>query len=211
MGHVNKRKLHHVLVVLRRVKFWQLILLFILLVALSAYLLRQNNLRMIEFRNLAKQADEQNKDVAQALANLRNYVANHMNTSMGSGIYLEHSYQRAYDQAVQEAGKSGAGSALYQQADRECQSLFSKTASFQAYLQCVADKITASGSAQDPLAAVKAPPADLYRYNFASPVWSLDVAGFMLLMTALLGLIIIGRFLLELGIYVLLRRTARVS
>ncbi len=208
---MDKRKLHHILVVLRRVKFWQLVVLSVLMLPVTAYFLRQNNLRMIELRNLVKQADEQNKDIPRALANLRNYIANHMNTGMGNGIYLEHSYQRAYDQAVQEAGKSGAGAALYQQADHECQGLFSKTASFQAYLQCVADKITASGSAEDPLAAVKAPPPDLYRYNFASPTWSPDLAGSMALLTVLLALVIIGRLVLEIGIYALLRRATRVS
>jgi hypothetical protein len=193
------------------VKFWHLAVLFIVMLVVTAFLLRQNNLHMIEYRNLLKQADEQNKDIPQALANLRNYVGNHMNTSLGSGVYLEHSYQRAYDAAVQEAGKTGASAAVYQQADKDCQSLFSKTASFQAYIQCVTDKIAASGSAQDPVAAIKAPPADMYRYNFASPNWSPDVAGFAVLFTIALGLIIFGRFVLEWVIYFMLKRAHQVS
>src|SRR5690242_3786879 len=87
---VNKRSLHHILVVLRRVKLWQLFVLFVVMLMLTAFLLRQNNLHMITLRNLVKQADEQNKDVPGALTNLRNYIVTHMNTGMGeTGIYLE--------------------------------------------------------------------------------------------------------------------------
>ncbi len=208
---VNKRRLHHVLVVLRRIKLWQLVILLALMSVASAYLLRQNNLHMIERRNLVKQADEQNDDIQKALHELQSYVTSHMNTSLGDkGIYLENSYQRAYDQAVQVAAESGSsGSATYQQADKECQGLFSRTASFPAYVQCVTDKVAASGSAADPIAAIKAPVADLYRYNFVSPAWSPDAAGFAMLITVLLLSVITFRLLLMWGIYLLLRRRWR--
>lgn len=205
---MNKRALHHILVVLRRLRLWQLILLLVVLSGLSAYLLRQNNLHMIARRDLVKQADEQNGDTQKALTDLRNYVVAHMNTSLGDkGIYLEHSYQRAYDQAVAQAAQVGSsGAATYQQADKDCQSLFSKTASFPAYVQCVTDKVAASGSAQDPLAAIKTPPSDLYRYNFVAPAWSFDAAGLSLLATCLLALLIAFRLLLMWALYAVLRR-----
>lgn len=207
---MNKRKLHHKLVVLRRLKTWHLAVLLVVLAVSSVYLLRQNNLQMIELRNRVVQADEQNRDIPQALTNLRNYIATHMNTSMGErGIYLEHSYQRAYDAAVQQAAQSGSASAAtYQQADKDCQSLFSKTASFPAYIQCVTDKVAATGVAADPVSSIKAPSADLYRFNFVSPAWSPDVAGFILLSCCLTAILLMGRLVLLLGVYGLLRLRA---
>ena len=204
---MNKRKLHHLLVVLRQIKSWHLVLLLVVLSAASAYSLRQNNLHMIELRNLVLQADKQNKDIPVALTNLRNYIATHMNTGMGErGIYLEHSYQRAYDAAVQQAANGGSASAAkYQQADKECQSLFSRTASFPAYIQCVTDKVVALGAAADPIASIKAPSADLYRFNFVSPAWSPDVAGFILLALVLTAIILVGRLALLTVVLVLLR------
>jgi hypothetical protein len=180
---------------------------------LTAFLLRQNNLHMITLRNQVKQADEQNKDIPQALTNLRDYITTHMNTGMGDrGIYLEASYQRAYDQAVQTAAQSGSdSSALYKQVDKECQALFSRTASFPAYVQCTVDKVAASGSAQDPVAAIKPPSSDLFRYNFVSPSWSPDIAGLSLLVTMLLGVIVVGATLFRMAVYMLLRRRHQVS
>lgn len=204
---MNKRNLHHVLVMLRQVKAWQLVVVLLVLVAASAFFLRQNNLHMIELRNRVMQADEQNKDIPGALESLQNYITTHMNTSMGDrGIYLEHSYQRAYDGAMQRAAQSGSASAaFYQQADRDCQGLFSKTASFSAYIQCVTDKVVAGGSAADPVASIQAPPADLYRFNFAPPAWSPDVAGFTLLAALLVATIIVLRLTLFAVVYALLR------
>ena len=210
---MNKRTLHHILVALRQVKTWQLLLLFVMLVAGAAYFLRQNSLRMIELRNVVIQADEQNKDIPQALNNLQGYIATHMNTGMGErGMYLEHSYQRAYDAAVQRAASSGNSSAAtYQQADKECQSLFSKTASFPAYIQCVTDKVAASGVAADPVAAIRPPSADLYRFNYEPPLWSPDIAGFTLLAAVLVGAVLVLRLLIMWGVYALLRWRRQVS
>lgn len=210
---MNKRKLHHTLVVLRQVKTWQLLIALVVLAAMAAYFLRQNSLQMIELRNLVMQADEQNKDIPAALNNLQRYIATHMNTSMGDrGIYLEHSYQRAYNAAVQKAAQSGSASAVaYQQADKDCRDLFSKTSSFPAYIQCVTDKVAATGSAADPVAAIKAPSADLYRFNYESPTWSPDVAGLTLLAACFVAAILGLRLVLLWVVYALLRWRRQVS
>lgn len=203
---ISKRKLQYYLAVIQNVKWWQLVLAFVVMLFWSAFMLRQNSLHMIDRRDAVEQADEQNKDVAKALTELRNYVATHMNTSMGDrGIYLEHSYQRAYDKAVQ-AAEQGNGAAVYQQADKDCQTLFSRTSSFQAYIQCVTDKVAASGASADPVAAIKAPSADVFRYNFTPPLWSPDAAGWSVLATVLLGFFAIVRVFFVWVIHILLRR-----
>lgn len=208
---ISKRNVHHMFVLLRRVKVWQLIVIFMVLFVWSAVMLRQNSLHMITLRQAVERADEQNSDIDNKLNDLRGYIASHMNTNMGDrGIYLEHSYQRAYDQAVQDA-QQGGGASVYQQADKECQGLFSKTASYQAYVQCVTDKTAATNAAQDPISAIKAPSADLFRYNFAAPRWSPDLAGWGVLATILVGILIILRVFFVGLIHILLKRSTPVK
>lgn len=191
---------------MRSIRTWQLLLVFVLFFALSIYLLRQNNLNMIKLREAVKTADLQNSDVQGALSALQQYVTSHMNTNLGEGIYLEKTYQRAYDRAVQAKLQVGSSSSTaYQQADRDCRAVFSNTYSFQAYIQCVTAKITALGSAQDPLAGVKAPSTDLYRHNFASPIWTPDLAGWTVLITILLFIIILIKLLLTWILYLITR------
>jgi hypothetical protein len=165
---------------------------------------------MIELRNLVAQADEQNKDIPKAVTNLRNYVASHMNTGMGDrGIYLEHSYQRSYEAAVAVATQgSAAGATIYRQADLDCQGQFPKASSFAAYVQCMTDKVAASGISTGPITP---PSSDLYRFNFVSPAWSPDVAGFTLLAAVLLAVLLVGRLLLTWALYGLLKSRHLVS
>jgi preprotein translocase subunit SecF len=206
---IDKRKVYHVKRVLRHIKVWQLIILMVILGFISVELLRQNNLGMVERRNLVKMADEtgDDKKVQAALVELRQYVTNHMNTSMGEkGVYLEKTYQRAYERSTLESLKDDSASRnLYDQADRECHAVFNRTQSFPAYTQCVAEKLE-KFQGNDPLANVKGPSVDLYRYNFVSPAWSADLAGFAVAATILLGLLIIGRLILSLILYLVLRR-----
>ncbi|MGH7196827.1 MAG: hypothetical protein ACREGJ_03650 [Candidatus Saccharimonadales bacterium] len=191
---LNKRRLHHWLTVLRYIKLWQLILLFILLAVLSAYLLRQNNLGMVERRNAVKKADEEKSNVKEALTELQRYVSAHMNTNLGNGVFLEHSHQRAYDLAVQETlSATNPTSHLYEQVERECQPVFRRTGSFPAYTQCARDKLGTISPGQDPLASLQAPDSALFRYNFASPRWSLDMAGISVLVTLVVGVLMVLR------------------
>jgi hypothetical protein len=190
----NKRKLHHWLVVIKHVRTWQLILLLILLTGLSAYLLRQNNLGMVERRNLVKQADESSGDVVPALSDLQHYVSTHMNTGLGEGIFLEHTYQRAYDQVVQQAaGSITANNQAYKDVEAGCRQQYIKVGSFSTYLKCIENGLKSLTPGKDPLASVKAPPQELFKYNFVSPAWSLDWAGLAALATLLVAVLVILR------------------
>lgn len=202
---VDKKKLHHLLVVLRRIKLWQLIVIFVILLFGSAFLLRQNNLNMVELRNLARQADEENGDVHRAVVNLGQYVTSHMNTSLGEGIFLEHSYQRAYDELLrQAANKVNPSSNLYQNAETQCREQFKQ--SFQLYLQCVQKKLSELSPGHDPVSSVKPPKAELYRFNFVSPGLSFDGAGIVVLITFLVCLLIILRIVSYVILKLLLKR-----
>lgn len=192
----DKKKLHHWLRILRHVRVWHLVVLFLIAGGVSIEHLRENNLGMIERRNLVKQADEQQGDVQAALVELQRYVSSHMNTDMGDkGIYLEKTYQRAYDRAVQEGLQDDSATrSLYDAADAACHATFNRTQSFPAYTQCVAEKL-AGQTANDPLSNARIPSVDLYRYNFVSPVWSLDAAGIWLAITVVLGVMLVLRII----------------
>lgn len=191
---VGIRRVHHWFTVIRRVKTWQLLIVLVVLAGLSAFFLRQNNLQMIELRNLVKKADEENKDIGKALVNLQNYVSSHMNTDLGDGIALQSSYERAYTAAVDAAAKSSNPNAgLYAQAEAQCQPVFQRTRSFPAYTQCAADILGKLAPGQDALSTLKTPSPDLYRFNFASPVLSLDVAGVTVVLTFIALIMLIFR------------------
>ena len=130
-----------------------------------------------------------------------------MNTDMGDkGIYLEHTYQRAYDRAVQEGLQDDSASrSLYDQADAACHAVFSRTQSFPAYTQCVAEKL-AGQTGNDPLANAKVPSVDLYRYNFISPLWSPDGAGIVVAITLVVGVLLVSRIILFWVLYAVLKR-----
>lgn len=191
---VGIKKLHHWFTRLRRIKTWQLIIAIILLGSLSAFFLRQNNLQMVELRNLVKQADEQNKDVDKALLNLQHYVTSHMNTDLGEGVALQNSYERAYTAAVNAAANSAnPNAALYAQAEAQCQPVFQRTRSFPAYTQCAADILSKLAPGQDALSNLKTPSPDLYKFNYVSPLWSPDLAGVTVVLTLIATLMLIFR------------------
>lgn len=201
----DKRKLHHWLTVLKRVKTWQLLILLVVLATIAAFLLRQNNLRMIELRNVVTKADEENGDIKTALLDLQKYVSHHMNTSLGNGIYLQETYQRAYTAAVQQAVTATNPQAkLYEQVEVECRPVYQRTKSFPAYTLCAKEKLDTLAPSQDALASLKTPPVDLYHYNFVSPLISFDGAGIFVLLTGVVGLLIVTRVVAFIVLKVLL-------
>jgi hypothetical protein len=201
----NKRKLHHYLVMLGHVKAWQLLIIFVLLLGLSAYLLRQNNLNMVEYRNLVKMADEKGEGIEPALLDLQSYVTAHMNTNLGEGIFLEHSYQRAYDAALKQAASVvNPSSAVYIQAEDECRAQYGN--SFQLYLQCIQQRVSSLSPGTDPLQNVKVPPVELYKYNYVSPKLSFDLAGIVVLITCFVGFLILLRVTTYAALKIILRR-----
>lgn len=202
----DKRKLHHYLVMLGHVKAWQLLIVFVLLLGLSGYLLRQNNLQMVEYRNLVKMADEKGEGIEPALADLQSHVTHHMNTNLGEGIFLEHSYQRAYDAALKQAASEvNPSSATYIQAEDECRAQYGNS-SFQLYLQCIQQRVSNLAPGTDPLQSVKVPPAELYKYNYVSPKLSFDLAGVVVLITCFVGLLILLRVTTYAALKIILRR-----
>ena len=161
---------HHRLVSLPTI----LIVIMIILTGwFSIYRLRQNNLRMSELRQEIHDVDAvgDREQITEKLRNLQHFVARHMNTS--TKVELRSSYQRDAQAKQQSAAKSLGNVELYNRALDECNS---GDTGGSALAECINDKLTGqSGSLVD------LPDPRLYRYSFASPSFSFDLAGLTLI------------------------------
>ncbi|HSX27907.1 MAG TPA: hypothetical protein VLF60_00475 [Candidatus Saccharimonadales bacterium] len=200
---IDKGKLHHYWRLLKRIKLWLLIVAGILFALSSAYLLRQNNLGMVSRRQAVLATDQQNGDVDTALKNLRSFMMQHMNTRMSQPIQLKYSYERAVQKQVADAAKSGSttDASAYQRAQDECRASNTVT-----YAQCVIDKTSQVAPGSDPITQIKPPPTELFSYQFYSPTWSPDLAGFAVLALFLTLLLLIVRIIAAQIVRLILRR-----
>lgn len=201
---IDKGKLHHYWRQLQRIKLWVLIALLIFFGISSALLLRHNNLQMVERRRAVLTADEQNGNIDKALKDLRAYMAGHMNTRMGEPIQLKYSYERAVKKQVDQAASSGkpTDAAAYQRAQAEC-----KTGNTVTYAQCVIDKTSQVAPGSDPITQINPPAVELFSYQFYSPAWSPDAAGFVTLGFFLTLLVLVLRVIGERIAWLVLRRS----
>lgn len=192
---VNKRTLQTLLAKVRRIQTWQLVVVLVIGLVLSASFLRLNSLEMDDRREAVYAADKaaDEEQIKASIVELQSYVSSHMNTSLGDGFYLENSYNRARDSALNAATTdTNPNAAVYQQASLECRNRFQGgVESFQNdYVACVAERVRALSPSTDPESGLNLPKADNYRYNFASPVWSPDLAGFTVLFCAIITSVI---------------------
>jgi len=189
----------------KEVPYWVFLALFVLSGIVSIAALRHNNQQMIKLRQAVYQADKANGDVNGALNNLRQYVYGHMNTNLSSGndpikppIQLKYTYERLLAAANQRANNSG----LYTEAENYCQARIPASVSIsgRGRIACVQDYILSHGGN-----APAAIPAGLYEFDFASPSWSPDVAGWSLVVTALFFLAFAASFMIDKLVHAKLR------
>jgi preprotein translocase subunit SecF len=176
---MNKKRWHRIWTQLRLVKPWYFLVLVVLFGSISVYALRQNNLTMERLRSDVFTADKNNGDVNAALQNLQTYVTSHMNTDLSSGpngayppIQLQYTYERLQQAADQAA--TAQNSSLYTDAENYCQGQIPTGFSGRYRVACVEQYVENQG--------VKVPqvPASLYEFDFISPSWSPDLAGWTL-------------------------------
>lgn len=163
---------------------------------ISVISLRYNNIQMLRLRDQVFVADEKGEDVEGALNELRTYVHAHMNTDLNSGgvsikppIQLKFTYERLVES--EKSRVDAHNKKVTAEAPGVCEARF-PAGQIRARAACVDEYI-----AQNSLAAAESVPKELYQFDFASPSWSPDLAGFSLLITAALGSLIIVRILLS--------------
>ena len=193
---------------LQLIKTWQLVILLVLMLFVSATFLRLNNTGMIERRNAVENADKNGDadDIAARIYDLQRYSAAHMNADSGV-FYLQQTYNRNVQAAVEASSRASAqNKSLNAKAEAVCKPQFSSYST--AYLQCfVAELEKHKGS--NTLPTVEMPNPALYRYGFISPLWSPDFAGFSVLITLLIAFVIVLRIIVLLTLRILLRHRYR--
>jgi len=197
---MDKRRLHHLYTRLRAVKPWYLLALAAIagLVCLGG--LRANNEHMLRLRNQVFAADKSGVGVEGALINLRDFVSAHMNTNLSAGsgsvyppIQLKYTYQRLLDQQYLSYAQSNGG--LYTAAQAYCQKLDPTDFSGHNRLPCIEQYVLGHSSV-----SIGQVPASLYEFDFISPSWSPDLAGWSLVVTILLLIASAVLFGLRLGL-----------
>lgn len=199
---LNKKRLHHIWTSVRRIRPWYFLVIAVLCGGLSIYALRQNNLEMAKLRSAVYAADKNNGDVNGALQALQAYVTSHMNTDLSSGpnapyppIQLQYTYERLQEaEARRELTQSQANAGLYTQAENYCQQKIPIGFSGRYRVGCITQYVQSHGVSNFSIAPI---PASLYEFDFLSPWWSPDLAGWSLVATVLAILAFIATWLTD--------------
>ena len=167
--------------------------------AVCVLALRQNNLTMVRLRDAVYSADANGGDVETALNNLRQFVYGHMNTNLRSGSSSEPPIQlvNRFNTAVEAeeariAALTGAANQVYVDAQRQCEV---SSVPLTVRAQCIQDYVSAHGSG---IPQLNLPDKSFYTFDFASPTWSPDLAGWSMLIAIGFGLLLITRLILGL-------------
>ncbi|HUB93278.1 MAG TPA: hypothetical protein VMB52_02135 [Verrucomicrobiae bacterium] len=181
---MDKGHLHHLWRVYRHAKPWYFLIAFVVCGATCLIALRHNNEEMVRLRDAVYTADQNDGNVEGALRTLRQYVYDHMNTSLSSGpnavhppIQLKYTYERL--EQAQESQLGQGDSALYQAAQSYCDNQSSEGSEV---ISCIQQYAANHGAQLAPI------PPSLYEFDFVSARWSPDLAGWSLVLTLLSAL-----------------------
>ena len=181
---MNKRHLHHFWTKFRLLKPWYFLIIAAIFGVICVVNLRNNYQNMTVLRDAVYQADRDNNDLPGALNRLRSYVYAHMNTNLASGpdaVYPPIQLKYTYDRLVQaqSAQVAQANSQLYTEAQTYCQQQDSTDFSGRNRVPCITEYVSTHG------AKLQSIPDSLYKFSFASPLWSPDMAGWSMVIAAL--------------------------
>lgn len=195
---LDKKQIKQSIKRLKKIKTWHLLVLFIFMGFVSATFLRLNNIGMIQRRTAVFNADELGdiNKTKERLYDLQLYVTSHMNTSLGKGLYLESSYKndvkKVYDAIENDSD-------IYQLAQQTCMPQFSNWS--QTYVQCTIRELEKYPQTVLP----KIPEASAYLHNYISPIWSPDFAGWSVLLSVAIFIMIIAKVIGYLTLKILLK------
>lgn len=217
------KKSNHVRRLLRNfgaVRNWQLVLILIPLLFVTATLLRLDHLRMAELRDTVIAADEIGDETAlqESLQALQKFTLTHVvvnvierngvqRLTFGTGpFYLEGQYLRAANTAIAEAESQLANDAnpngnIYAAVSAICrpQAIANGWAwNSPGYLNCWTSELAkypASDELNSQLTA-NIPSTELFRYEFVSPIWAPSWSGWAILACLVIMIIVIIRLVI---------------
>jgi len=140
---------------------------------------------MVELvQNVVKIDEDSNGDIdtiEPALKELADFVSSHMNTTMEAPVQLQYRYNTVVDQIVKEkeAEDTAYRKSVYDKAQAKCQAVL-----LYIRVPCVQEYV----SSQPGVEPITLPPVEQFSYEYASPLWSPDLAGFSVLISVILGI-----------------------
>lgn len=193
---MDKRYLHHLRTWFRRISPWYFLVLALVSGTVCVFALRDNNKHMVRLRDAVYAADKQGTGVKKPLQDLQAYVTTHMNTDLSAGntsvyppIQLKYTYDRLVKAQKDQLLKANKG--LYSQAQAHCEALNHVDFSGHNRVPCIEQYVLDHGNKGKRAPAI---PDALYKFSFASPSWSPDLAGWSMALAALSGLLFVITF-----------------
>ena len=205
---------------LRAVKTWQLFLIFILLLFVSATLLRLDHIKMTNLRSAVLAADKEGNEIvlADTLNQLKEFTVSHTVVNIvddngdkklefGTGVfYLEQSYLTAASEILQKASEAeidddNPNGNVYALASAVCRPLAIANGwswNSPEHIACWQAELAKypATSAEGDTIRVSLPSTELYRREYVSPIWTPSLSGFVILVTLILGVVIFIRLLI---------------
>ena len=224
MGGVpKKKKSKKTLLTIFHINTWKLVLVLILLVFLSATLLRFDHIKMTELREAVLAADEQEDDAKtiSALNELHTFTLKHIifniledngkqSVIFGTGpFYLENLYIRDAKEAIAkqqaEIEKQGTTSKnpngnIYAKVAKICDGK-ARTYGWpyydKRYLSCYTTELAKYPSSDSLITDLEAilPMTENYRFDYASPIWYPCASGIVIAVALLIAVWIAARIL----------------
>ena len=206
----------------KKLKTWQLLLILMPLLFLLATLLRLDHLKMTSLRSEILKLDEEegnDEEIVKKINELKNFTTKNIvinitekngltKISFGTGpFYLENSYLRAASAAIKKAEESAVvddsnpNGNIYAAASSVCRPKAIKNGwswNSAEYISCFTEELAkypAQENFNDTFLA-DIPSTELFRYDFASPIWAPTFSGFIVLLILGLSVVIFIRFLI---------------
>ena len=214
---IDKKKTKFRIKRLSQIKTWQLIILLIMSGFISATFLRLNNVGMVERRESVENADKAGDivNLQQRLYDLQRYVSTHMNADPGR-IALDHTYKQMYDRKLKEFEeeiKNRSNNDTVSKVRAVCDARAQQggygrftTQADPRYINCINEEGEKYPAAKVANLQFEAPSTKPYYHTFVSPIWSADYAGWSLLVTIFIAMVIIMRLVVLGMLKLMLRR-----
>jgi len=193
---MDKKWFKHLYKLLKHVNLWAFLVVAVVSAVVCALALRNNNLTALKLRDNVIQVDKDNGDVEKALRELREYMYAHMNTDLTAGdsgiqqpIQLKYRYERLVK--AEQDRLSVENTKIYTEAQAECEKRFPVGLSGSGRIPCITEYVSARGVQQ------KSIPDSFYKFNFVSPPWSPDLAGWSLVLASISFALFVLRFGME--------------
>ncbi len=221
MGGKKSNHIKEFLRSFKAVRTWQLALVLLPMLFLAATLLRFDHIRMTKLRAAVLEADASgNEDeLKKSLEELQEFVFSNIvvNITEHNGVqaitfgtgpfYLEQQYRRAANAAIAEAESTLASDAnpngnIYAAVAAICQPQAIANGwqwSSPGYLDCWTSELAkypTSDALDSNLISANVPSTELYRRNYASPIWAPTLTGFVILACLILAIIVGVRFII---------------